>query len=142
MSEKQALLPPSAVLVIGDLLVILSFVLIGRQSHALSTSDLAAGLLTALPFVAGWFVAAPWLGLYRVEVSRTMSKLLPRLLITWLIAVPLGHVLRALILQRPIPGGIPVTFVLVSLAYLGVVMTAWRLAYVGWVNRAARSRQL
>lgn len=130
-----------AVLVIGDLLVILSFVIIGRQSHALALADVGADLFTALPFVVGWFVVAPWLGLYGATESVTPVKLLPRLLLTWLIAVPLGQILRALLLQRPIPGGIPVTFVLVSLAYLGLVMLAWRLGYLWWANRRTQSIQ-
>jgi len=123
----------------GDLLVILSFVAIGRQSHALSPADLVAGLTTALPFVAGWLGVAPWFGLYRAEISRTAARLLPRLLPAWLVAVLVGHLLRAVMLQRPIPAGIPITFVLVSLAYLGTVMLVWRLAYIWWMNRARRS---
>lgn len=141
ITSKHLFTAPAAVLVAGDLLVILSFVAIGRQSHALSTADLAADLLTALPFVTGWFVVAPWFGLYRAAISTTPAQLLPRLALTWVVAVPVSHILRALLLQRPIPGGIPLTFVLVSLAYLGVVMLVWRLAYVWWANRAPRSAQ-
>jgi hypothetical protein len=120
----------TAILLIGDLLVVLSFVAIGRQSHALSTSDLLAGLMTAIPFVVGWFAIAPWFGLYRVTISTNWRRLLPRLLATWIIAVPLAHVLRAVMLQRPIPAGIALTFVMVSLTYLGVVMLAWRMAFM------------
>jgi hypothetical protein len=119
-------------LIVGDLIVLLSFVLIGRGSHGLSVADMFTGIWTALPFVLSWFLIAPWLGLYSPNISLKLSKLLPRLLITWLIAVPVAHVMRALLLGRPIPGGIPLTFVLVSLAYIGVVMLAWRFGYIWW----------
>jgi FlaA1/EpsC-like NDP-sugar epimerase len=125
----------SWILVVGDLLVLLVFVAIGRSSHALSMADLTAGLMTALPFVAGWFAVAPWLGLYNPNINRSMKQLLPRLAATWIIAVPLGHVLRALLLGRSIPAGIPFTFVLVSLGFIGVAMLLWRAGYTWWQQR-------
>jgi hypothetical protein len=125
------------VLIIGDLLVLLSFVVIGRSSHALSITDFAASLLTSLPFGLSWFAVAPWFGLYRVEVSRVFRLMLPRLAATWIIAVPLAHVLRALLLGRPIPGGIPLTFVLVSLGYIGLAMLLWRAGFCWWQQQQA-----
>ena len=62
-----------AMVIIGDLLVIVSFVSIGRQSHALSTSDLLAGLMTAIPFVGGWF--ALWWGGQMLMISGLLSAL-------------------------------------------------------------------
>ncbi len=123
------------ILIAGDLLVLLSFVLIGRRNHALSATDIVGALYTAVPFVISWFLVTPWVGIYRADVSQAASKLLPRLLLGWAIAVPLGHVLRALLLGRPIPAGIPLTFVLVSLGYIGLVMLAWRMGYLWWANR-------
>ena len=125
------------ILVTGDLLVLLSFVLIGRQNHALAITNVIATAQTAIPFICGWFLVAPWFGLYKIEISRTFSKLLPRLVAVWLISVPVGHIIRALLLGRPIPAGIPITFVMVSLAYIGVVMLVWRSTYAWWQQRQA-----
>ena len=123
------------ILVVGDLLVLLSFVVIGRNSHALSPADLAGGVLTALPFVLSWFMIAPWFGLYKTNINRSFKRMLPRLAATWMLAVPLAHILRALLLGRAIPAGIPLTFVLVSLGYIGVVMVLWRAGYSWWQQR-------
>lgn len=125
----------SWVLVVGDLLVLLLFVAIGRGSHALSMADISAGLMTALPFVVSWFAVAPWFGLYNPEISRNLPAMLPRLVATWIIAVPVAHVIRALLLGRSIPGGIPLTFVLVSLTFIGVAMLLWRVGYRWWQRR-------
>lgn len=133
VSSRQSL-----ILAVGDLLVLLSFVLIGRRSHALSTADFFAGLYTALPFVLCWFLVTPWLGLFKRDVASNLSRLLPRLLVGWAIAVPLAHVMRAWLLERPIPQGIPLTFVIVSLSYIGFVMLVWRVGFLWWANRRQR----
>jgi len=130
------------ILIGGDLLVILSFVWIGRESHHLSVTDVAAGLSTALPFILSWFVIIPWFGLYRPEISQSWRKLVPRLLLSWLIlAGPIALILRALMLGRPIPAGIIPTFAIVSLGYIGLVALVWRLAYIWWVNRHPKPHQ-
>ena len=125
----------SWVLIVGDLLVLLSFVAIGRNSHALSLADLSAVLLTALPFVLGWFAIAPWFGLYNAGLNRNLKRMLPRLAATWIIAVPVANIIRAYLLGRPIPGGIAPTFVLVSLGFIGLMMLLWRAGYSWWQQR-------
>ncbi len=129
-----------AALIGGDLLVILSFIWIGRSSHSLSTSDILAGLSTALPFIIGWFLITPWFGIYKGNVCQNRRRLIPRLLIAWAIAVPVGLGLRALFLGRPIPSGILPFFAAISMAYIGLVMLIWRLGYVWWVNRRSTKR--
>ncbi len=101
----------------GDLLVILSFVWIGRSSHALSLTDVLGGLWVALPFIISWFLVTPWFGLFSGQVCRVWRKVTPRLLIAWAIAGPLGLILRALFLGRPIPGGILLPFALIAIVY-------------------------
>ncbi|MCB9078435.1 MAG: DUF3054 domain-containing protein, partial [Anaerolineaceae bacterium] len=85
-------------LIVGDLLVILSFVWVGRSSHHLSITDLAASLSTALPFILGWFVIMPWFGVYHPDISRMAKKLIPRLILGWLIAGFVALILRNLFL--------------------------------------------
>ena len=126
------------ILIAGDLLVILSFVWIGRSSHSLSITNLGASLSTALPFVISWFLITPWFGIYRAEVSRDWKKLVPRLLVAWAIAGPVALILRTLFLGRPIPDGIVPTFAIVSLGYIGLIMLLWRLGYIWWVNRGLK----
>ena len=127
-----------AILIVGDLLVILSFVWIGRSSHSMSLNDVAAGLSTALPFFVSWLLITPWFGIYRSDVAQDWRKLVPRLLLAWAVAGPVALVLRALILGRPVPGGIIPIFAMVSLGYIGLVALGWRLTYIWWVNRGLR----
>lgn len=124
-------------LVLGDVLMLLLFVWVGRGTHALPSSDILAGLTTAAPFILAWFAVAPWLGLYRAKVCQNLAKLLPRLLLAWLIAGPLAGLLRALFLGRPIPEGIIPVFVLVTTGVGLVFFLVWRLTYLWWVNRSA-----
>jgi hypothetical protein len=82
----------------------------------------------ALPFLGGWFAVALIDGLYaRGGVYR--------LVLTWAIGIPLGWLVRALILGRPLDGD-EVAFLIVSLVTVGVLVAAFRL--LAW--RALRVR--
>lgn len=124
-------------LVLGDLLALLLFVWVGRGAHSLPGSDIVAALATAAPFVLGWFVVAPWLGLYKARVSQNLVQLLPRLLLAWLIAGPLSALLRAIFLGRPLPEGIIPIFVVVTTGVGFAFFLVWRLLYLWWHNRSA-----
>jgi hypothetical protein len=137
MPPVKSSFSPVVRLIIGDALVLLTFVLIGRRSHAMAATDIMAVLATALPFVVCWFLITPWWGIYRADISLNPAKLWPRLAIGCLTAVPAALVLRALLLGRTLPAGIPLTFGLVSLGYIGGVMLAWRLGYIWWSRRQA-----
>jgi hypothetical protein len=125
-----------AVLIGGDLLVLLLFTWVGRGSHSLPAADIRAGLATAAPFIISWFVLAPWFGLFRVEVNQHWQKFVPRILVVWLIGGPLAGLLRALFLGRPIIGGIIPIFVLVTMVVASLFMLIWRLGYSWWAKRA------
>ncbi len=127
------------ILVIGDLLTLLLFAWIGRRSHALLVTDLGAIVTTAAPFVMSWFVITPWFGLFSAEVSQNWRKLVPRLLIAWIIGAPLALLLRALWLGRSISGGLNPTFALVAFGFTTLFLLIWRLTYSWWANRATGS---
>ena len=135
-TQNNALAQRLALLIGGDLLVLLLFTWVGRSSHSLSGTDIFAGMATAAPFIISWFLIAPWFGLFQVEVSQTWRKLVPRLLLVWLIGGPLAGLLRALFLGRPIPEGIVPTFVVITMVIASLFMLIWRLGYIWWVNRA------
>lgn len=119
----------------GDFLAFLLFVWIGRSSHALSLTDIGAVLETAAPFVIGWFVVAPWFGLFGAEVSRSWRKLTPRLLVAWVVlGGPLALMLRNIFLGRPILGGTIPTFALVTMGVTTIFLLIWRLGYSRWAG--------
>lgn len=93
-----------------DLCCVLAFVVIGRASH--TEGETVAGIATtAWPFLAGlligWVATRTWRRASGVGV--------------WLVTVAAGMVLRVVSGQ-----GTAVTFVLVSLVFLGLTMLGWR----------------
>src|SRR5262245_6936250 len=94
-----------ALLVAGDALAFLIFSAIGRASHseAAGLAALAQIAETAAPFAIGWFAVAPFVGVFRAEVAARPRRMLARTAVAWLLAWPVGLLLRALIRQTSIP---------------------------------------
>jgi hypothetical protein len=113
-----------ALLVAGDALAFLAFAAIGRASHseAAGIDALAQIAYTAAPFAAGWFLAAPWAGAFRATLYGRPQALAARTALAWLIACPIGLVLRALLLQREIP----LSFAVVTFLSVLAIMLVWR----------------
>ena len=114
-----------ALLALGDACTLIGFAAIGRTSHG-ATGDLAAlgaALQTAMPFVIAWFVVAPFVGMYHPVVPRPAAAARATL-IAVLGAVPLGLLIRAIMLQRMIP----LSFALVSLATIAAMLVCWRVS--------------
>lgn len=119
-----------AVLIFGDTLAYLVFGVIGRATHNLATSDFSGVLTTTVPFLVGWFVVAPWFGLFSSQVSRSPSKTVTRTLLAWVpLGFPLSLVLWALVRRRAIPDGIVPEFAVAALGATVVLIVGWRLAY-------------
>lgn len=117
-------------LILGDTLTLLLFVSIGQVDHALVDAEnpVRGILLAALPFVIPWLVTAAVLGTYRVSEPELLWHIsLWRLTNAWLVAAPLGIVLRALWLDRAV---IPTAFLLAALGFGGAMLLVWRLAYM------------
>jgi Protein of unknown function (DUF3054) len=97
---------------------VLAFVIIGRARHAdgLGLGGIAS---TAWPFLAGLLV-----GWAAVRAWRRPAGLAPAGLGAWLGAAGVGMVLRVVAGQ-----GTAVAFVLVALAFLGLFLLGWRLAF-------------
>jgi hypothetical protein len=120
-------------LVAGDAVAFLIFAAIGRASHA-EAAGLDALLQvaeTAAPFMAGWFVAAPFLGAFRPDVIAAPRRMLARTALAWLVAWPIGLGLRALIRQS----GIPISFALVTLITVLCILALWRGIFAGVASR-------
>jgi Protein of unknown function (DUF3054) len=124
-------------LVVGDLITFLLFAAVGRASHAEAAGldAIAQVAETAAPFAIGWFLVAPFVGAYREDVTGRPGRMLSRAALAWLIACPVGLVLRALIRQT----GIPWTFALVTFLTVLVMVGIWRGAYALVAQRARRT---
>jgi hypothetical protein len=86
-------------LILGDSVTLGVITLIGFASHGeLSVASLPRMLTTFLPLLAGWFLAAPWLGLFKLQKQN--YSFLWRVPLTMLLSAPLTSVLRAVILNE------------------------------------------
>jgi hypothetical protein len=121
----------------GDWLVLLAFVLIGQRDHNMTGTGVLPSLITTTLSVAvPWTIAAVVLGGYRPQTAAGLWPWLGRVLTIWLIAAPLGLILRALLRGQ---GAIPVPFMLVMIGLGGLFMLAWRAAFWWWHTRRSPS---
>ncbi len=110
---------PPWVLAVADGAALVLFSIVGLLSHDGTVS--AAGLARdALPLLAGWFAAALLFRTYRRRSVRT-------LLLAWIVGVPLGVALRALVLGRALDGR-EAAFLAVALTFTLVFVVALRAA--------------
>jgi hypothetical protein len=121
----------SALLAVGDALAFMIFAALGRASHS-EAAGFAAILQvaeTAAPFAIGWFVVAPFAGTYRADIASRPRQMLERSALAWLLAWPIGLLLRALIRQTTIP----LSFALVTLITNLLILLGWR-GLFAWLN--------
>ncbi len=119
----------NVLLAAGDLLALLAFVLVGQSDHqTINASNPLLGALPNLaPLAAAWLVIAVLLRAFpRGGQAAPLAGFLGRSALAWLIAAPVGLVLRMLWLDR---GGIPMPFLLVTLAAGGLFLLGWRLVF-------------
>jgi hypothetical protein len=122
-----------ALLAGGDALAFLVFSALGRASHseAAGLDAIMAVAETAAPFAIGWFAVAPLAGAFKPEVVGRPRRMLARTALAWLLAWPLGLLLRALIRQA----GIPLSFALVTLITNLLILLSWRGAFAWLASR-------
>jgi DUF3054 family protein len=111
--------PRTRLLPVADALGILTFATVGLLSHdgALSLSGYARD---AVPVLVGWFAAAAAFGAYRRPTGRT-------LLLTWIVGVPLGILIRGIALGRS-PDSDQAVFLGITLAFTLLFVLCWRAA--------------
>ncbi len=109
-------------LILGDVLALAVITLIGFGTHdTLIQFPVGRIMATFLPLLAGWFLIAPWLGLFKPEMTSN-PKQLWRPAVAMLLAAPLAGLLRALMLNSVV---IPL-FVLILGGSAALGMLVWR----------------
>jgi Protein of unknown function (DUF3054) len=113
-----------ALLVAGDMLAFHAVTAIGLLSHGELTGldGLPHLAEVAMPFAAGWFLAAPFVGAFRSDVIALPRRMLVRTIVAWLIACPIGLLFWSLVRQRSIQPAFAVVTFLTNL----VVLLGWR----------------
>ncbi|HEY7350699.1 MAG TPA: DUF3054 domain-containing protein [Ktedonobacterales bacterium] len=132
MASKKQILPLTSAghlwrlvgLIVGDVCMFLIFAGVGRASHH-EAAGLDAFLLivqTAAPFAIGWFVVAPFFGVYRESVAASARTMLARTALAWVCAWPVGLLLRWLFTQQAPPISFAIVVLIANLLFLSV----WR----------------
>lgn len=111
-------------LAVGDLLGLTAFVVAGAIAHGEQPFQNPGVVVAALaPFLIGWAVVALPVGLYTADAVAHPWRVVRRTLPAWIVAVLLGHGLRATPVFR---GGTAITFVVVTLLVGGALVVGWR----------------
>lgn len=121
------------VLIIGDALLLLAVTWLGFATHSRSLAD-GRWLVTYLPLLFSWLLAAFVLGLYR-SGTADRYQVIWLILVAAIFAAPLAVMLRALWLQQTV---IPV-FGLVMMGMTAAGIGIWRLAWAAWTTRKSIS---
>ena len=109
-------------LILGDVLALAVITLVGFANHnELLQFPVERIMATFLPLLAGWFLIAPWLGLFKDEITSNARQLW-RPVLAMLLAAPLTGLLRAMMLNGVV---IPL-FVLVLGGSAALGMLVWR----------------
>ncbi len=112
-----------ALLVLGDLAVILVFLVAGSSGHedGLTAHTFAR---TFLPFAAVWLLVGSALGAFKPPMVIQASAIW-RVALVWVICGLLALALRSILFQRDFFSA----FTIVSLVFIGVLLVLWRLVY-------------
>ena len=103
--------------VVADATALVVFVVIGLRGHRVSTVE--GFLRTAVPLLGSWFLVA-WLShAYRRPGWRSVLR-------TWIVAVPVGLLIRTLTVGSP-NGTRILLFIAVGLAFTAVFLVLGRL---------------
>lgn len=131
---RLRILPAGWILLAGDLVAFLLFDYYGKRAHSLPVTF--SGLaLTIAPFLIGWGVAALLLRSYSPRAYRKAGSLLLSTLLTWTLAAPIGLVIRAIWLDKPITLPFALVAYFITLAFL----VGWRILYA--IGHALKQRR-
>lgn len=116
----------------GDILFLILFAWIGRASHVSTAVDFEL-LKTADPFIAGWVVAAYFLGDYFPDKESPKGVGASALsgAKTWAVGVPLGIAIRSFS-KGELP---PLPFVVVSMVSTLVLVVGWRVLFASTLGK-------
>jgi hypothetical protein len=103
--------------VCGDIVALIVFAAIGRQSHN-ETNPIEAVIATALPFILGWLLVAWQAG---ILIPQPLPGWIVRTLLFNVIGCGLGLVIRSIWLQREIPLSFAIVSFLATTSMLIIV---------------------
>ncbi len=134
MKPSTTAKPSLPVLVAGDVLAVLLFVVVGRASHHEDGSWLFNLARIGSPFLLGWFAVAPFTGAYQLPFPRR-ALWLRRSALTWLLGICFGLVLRRFLFRDLVPP----TFAVITLIFTGIFLLGWRTVFAMVLTRSRQN---
>lgn len=133
--SKTISLGAALCLFLGDLALLFLFTLAGRGEHAMEFSLLAT-LITTIPFMLGWIIAAIFLGMapYQGYAVSNLRNAVKWAVITSAAAVPIGLILRSWMYQKELFN----IFFVLAFALIMVFMVIWRVIFTLLRNNMSR----
>ena len=133
-SHNTSGLQHTVTLVGGDVASFLAFAMIGLASHRglASIINIPDVAITAAPFAFGWFILAPFTGVFNPTITSRPRSMLTRTALTWVAACLIGLAGRALINQSGVP---PLTFALITFTTILLILSAWRGGFAWFTGR-------
>lgn len=123
----------TAGLLLGDLVAIASFVIIGEINHGIDPlANPGIVVDTYVPFLVGWLLAAGLAGVYARGLHESPRWMAVTVLGAWLVADAVGQLLRS---TAYFHGDAALTFALVAAAVGSLFLVGWRLALVAVMPR-------
>ncbi len=92
-------------------------------------------IVITLPFLAGWFLIAPFFGLYRKELTTEPRAMAYRTAIAWIPAWVIAMILRGIFIDHAVPG---TAFMLIALVFNLGLLEIWRWPFA--LNNLVRKR--
>ncbi len=129
--DKETSIPSTPldrpILSLVDAVMIVSFAAVGKASHSTvdGSLDLVAVVQTAAPFLLSWFAVSPLLGCFTPMATGDWKASTITTTKAWILAIPLGCVLRGII-KGYVP---PIPFVVVTLIATWVLLVGGRSVY-------------
>jgi hypothetical protein len=123
------------ILIIGDILEIAIITIIGFATHGEGGVSYILRMGTSFfPLLIGWFLIAPWLGLFEEQVNSN-PILLWRILPAMVFAAPLAAILRSAVLHSTAQ---PIFVLILGLTNL-LGMLVWRSIYLLLARRNTKN---
>ncbi|WP_129629312.1 DUF3054 domain-containing protein [Candidatus Oscillochloris fontis] len=125
-------------LLVGDIIALLIFAAIGRNSHgaAIGPAAFAQVFTTALPFLLGWLISAPLFGAFSPHTTANPLQMLRTTSIAWVAALLLGAVIRATMIGR----FSEFSFYFVTFIVALFILCGWRGIFAIWEERGSLGR--
>ncbi len=123
-SEFKLKLPLITIVALGEICIIILFVILGKYEHGVSIRQ--SFIRTALPFLICWFVISPWLGSYKMSTVYGLKQTIWRIPLIWTLCGLIAIIARFVLTDRPLV----ISFIVVSIAVQGLAIIAWRALFM------------